>query len=154
MLCQIPQSHYDPSVHSVDDFETLEREILKDIEPSITSEGGSIHKTRWIKHVAPCIAAATALTITVLLVTIVFVAITVPSSHTFKLVYTPFIAIVASVITIWISSQIRHLFLIRLDAALSKHGKPIDRLNSRWRAVLGVSTIGEKLKKHYAVTSS
>ena len=152
MLCQIPQSHYDPSVHSVDDFETLEREILKDIEPSITSEGGSIHKTRWIKHVAPCIAAATALTITVLLVTVVFVAITVPSSHTFKLVYTPFIAIVASVITIWISSQIRHLFLIRLDAALSKHGKPIDRLNSRWRAVLGVSTIGEKLKKHYAVT--
>jgi hypothetical protein len=85
-------------------------------------------------------------------VTVVFVAITVPSSHTFKFVYTPFIAIVASIITIWISSQIRLLLLIRLDGALSERGRPIDRLNSRWRAVLGVSTVGEKLKKHHAVT--
>ena len=101
----------------------------------------------------PCIAAAIALAITALLVTVVFVAINVPSSHTFKLVYTPFIAIAASTITLWISSQIRHLFLVRLDAVLCLHGRPIDRLNSRWRAVLGVSAIGEKLRKHHAVTS-
>jgi len=163
MHCQIPQRKYDPDmhhsycldsyVHGIDDLGAREREILKDIWPSITSEGGYIHNTGWIKHVTPCIAAAIALVITALLVTVVFVAITVPSSHTFKLVYTPFIAIVASTITIWISSQIQHLFLIRLDAALSERGRPIDRLNSRWRAVLGVSTIGEKFKKHYAVTS-
>ena len=153
MLCQVSQCEYDPYVHAIDDLGAREREILKDTLPSITSEGGYIHNTGWIKHVTPCIAAAIALAITALLVTLVFVAITVPSSHTFKLVYTPFIAIVASTITIWISSQIRHLFLIRLDAALSERWKPIDRLNSRWRAVLGVSTIGEKLKKHYAVTS-
>ena len=154
ILCQISHHDYDPYLYSMDDLGVREREILlppPNPGPLITSEGGYIHN-RWIKHITPCIAAAVALAITALLVTVVFVAITVPSSRTFKLVYTPFIAIVASTITLWISSQIQHLFLIQLDVALSQHRIPIDGLNSWWRAVLRVSTIGEKLEKHHAVT--
>ena len=156
ILCQISHRDYDPYLYSMDDLGAREREILlpapPDPGPSITSECGYIHNTGWMKHMTPCIAAAAALAITVLLVTVVFVAITVPSSRIFKLVYTPFIAIVASTITISISFQIQHLFLIRLDFALSKHRLPIDRLNSWWRVVLRVSTTGEKLEKHHAVT--
>jgi hypothetical protein len=157
MLGQIPQNVSDPSTH---DLEKLTQQgtivdnlpAFPDRKPSITLDGDRIHNARRLKHMIPCFAAAIALAVTALLLTVVFVAITVPSSPRFKLVYTPFIAISASLITIWISSQIRQLFLIRVDIALSQHGKPIDRLNSWWRAVLQLSTLSEKLKTHHKVT--
>jgi hypothetical protein len=98
-----------------------------------------------------CIAAALALAITALLVTVVFVAVTAPSSPKFKQVYSPLVAIAATLITLWISSQIQYLFLVRVDIALSRRNKPIEKLNSWWRAVLKVSTIGEQFKKHRAI---